>query len=164
MRFLLLMLLTCSLSTITFSQVHQQALPTVIEASQHSALLEQLSSTYRASLFSASDTNFVQTVQNWRLFLVSMEEYAEEINFDLKGIKVWLKIFWAKDGTIDHIAYILSDRSINIAPTDWEAFLRSFMRNRKIAVSHQRRFSYDSRVFFPLTYRNHKKTAPPPKG
>lgn len=151
MRFLFGLLLSCLLSIATIKA--QQPLPKVINVAQNSAVLDKLSTQYQSSLFSASDTNFVTTINNWRNFLLSMEQYSETIDFDIKGIKVWLKVFWAKDGNIDHIAYILSDRSINIDLVEWEAFLRSFMRNNKLAIKHKRSFTYDGRLMFPLSYK-----------
>ncbi|MGH1337133.1 MAG: hypothetical protein ACRBFS_13500 [Aureispira sp.] len=130
-----------------------QALPKVINVAQNSAVLEELSNQYQSSLFSASDTNFVTTINNWRGFIQSIEQYAEDIDFDIKGVKVWVKVFWAKDGNVDYIAYVLSDRSINIDIIEWEAFLRSFMRNNKLALKYKRGFTYDGRMMFPLSYR-----------
>lgn len=124
--------------------------PKVINISNNSELLEQLSAEYHNSLFTASDTNVVKTMQNWKHCLTAMEIYSEQIQFDLKGVKLWLKIFWAKNGSIDHITYYLSDKSINIDKVDLEAFLRSFMRNYELPESHNRKFSYDARVMFPL--------------
>lgn len=155
MRFMLLFFLGILLP-LTAVQAQQvpanKALPKVINVSQNSAVLEELSNQYQSSLFSASDTNFVATVKNWRGFLLSMEQYSEAIDFDIKGVKVWLKVFWAKDGNIDYIAYALSGRSINIDVVEWEAFLRSFMLNNKMALQHTRGFTYDGRIMFPLSY------------
>ena len=150
MRFFFCSVLAMVLLATTLSA---QSIPKIIDGAQNGPLLEELNSTYKASLFSASEADFAKTIHNWRLFLLSMQEYAESIDVDLKGVKVWLKIYWAKDGSIDHIAYMLSDRSININPQDWEAFLRSFMRNHKIPLMHKQRFSYENPVSFPLPYR-----------
>lgn len=155
MRFLLLL---CLGILLPFAAVQAQqarankALPKVINVAQNSAVLEELSNQYQSSLFSASDADFVATVKNWRGFLLSIEQYSESIDFDIKGVKVWLKVFWAKDGNIDYIAYALSDRSINIDVVEWEAFLRSFMLNNKMALQHTRSFTYDGRIMFPLSY------------
>jgi hypothetical protein len=130
-----------------------KALPKIINAAQNSDALEELSNQYQSSLFSASDTNFVTTINNWRSFLQLMEDYSETIDFDIRGVKVWMKVFWAKDGNVDHIVYVLSDRSINIDVIEWEAFLRSFIRNNKLPLKYRRGFAYDGRVMFPLSYK-----------
>lgn len=148
MKYLFSIILFCLISNNLLAQGNE--LPKVINVSQNSSILEQLSSDYKGSLFLASDTNVVKTMQNWKHLLVGMENYAEEINFNLKGVKFWIKVFWAKNGTIDHITYILSDTSINIDVIDLEAFLRSFMRNYKLPLNNRSKFSYDGRVMFPL--------------
>lgn len=160
MRFIILLLLGYFfvLPSLQAQQARSnKALPKIINATQNSAALEELSNQYQSSLFSASDTNFVTTINNWRGFLQLMEEYSETIDFDIRGVKVWMKIFWAKDGTIDYLVYALSDRSINIDVIEWEAFLRSFVRNTKLPIKFHRGFTYDGRVMFPLSYKHPSK-------
>lgn len=160
MRFLFVLFLGIILN-ISIAQAQQprsnKALPNVINVAENSAVLEELSDRYQSSLFSASDTNFITTVNNWRTFLLSMETYANSIDFDIKGVKVWMKVFWAKDGNVDYLVYALSDRSINIDVVEWEAFLRSFMRNNKLPLQHTRGFTYDGRIMFPLSYSRPSK-------
>jgi len=127
-----------------------QKIPKVINVREDTKLLEQLSSDYKSSLFIASDTDFDKTAENWKHLLTAMEIYSQQINFDLRGVKLWLKVFWAKDGQIDHISYFLSDGSINIKLVDLEAFVSSFSNNYTLPQEHNHRFSYDSRVVFPL--------------
>lgn len=125
-------------------------LPKVVNVAKNSKILEDLSSTYKSSLFSASDADFIKTTKNWQKVLVGIEKYAEEIEFDLKGVKIWIKVFFAKDGNIEHITYILAEDSINIDTIELEAFLRSFMKNYKLPELHNQKFSYDARILFPL--------------
>jgi hypothetical protein len=159
MRFLVVLFVVFVTSTTWIQaqdEATQQVWPPVINVAQNSAALDALSNTYQSSLFSASNADFRETVNNWSIFLRSMEQYAEEIDFDIKGVKVWMKVFWAKDGSVNHLAYALSDRSININLTEWEAFLRSFIRNRKMALQHSKGFTYDGRIMFPLSYQRPK--------
>lgn len=128
----------------------QNDFPAVINVAQSSTVLEELSATYKSSLFAASDADFVQTMKHWKHLLVGMENYAKEIDFDLKGVKLWIKVFWAENGTIDHITYILSDTSININRVELEAFFKSFIKNYKLPLIYKNKFSYDARVIFPL--------------
>ena len=132
------------------NNINAQDIPRVINASNNSDLLDQLSATYKSSLFNASDTSVAKTIQNWKHLLAAMEIYSEQINFDLKGVKLWIKVFWAKDGSIDHISYLLSDKSINIALVDLEAFLSSFIKNYTLPEEHKQLFSHDARIRFPL--------------
>lgn len=148
MKYLITFLLTFSLGTHLFAQ--KSNFPKVMNVAQNSEILEDLSATYKSSLFSASDADFIKTTKNWHHLLIGLEKYAEEIDFDLKGIKVWIKVFFAKDGNIDHITYILSETSINIDSIELEAFLRSFIKNYKLPISHEQKFAYDARVRFPL--------------
>jgi hypothetical protein len=148
MTYLMTFLLTFCVGSHLVAQ--KSDFPKVVDVAQHSEILEDLSTNYKSSLFSASGADFIKTTKNWQHTLVGLEKYAEEINFDLKGIKIWIKVFFAKDGNIDHITYILAENSINIDSIELEAFFRSFMRNYKLPESHEQKFSYDARVQFPL--------------
>jgi len=128
----------------------QTAFPKVINISNNSKVIEELSSVYKHSLFLASENDFVKTMENWKRALTDMEQYANEIDFDLKGVQMWMKIYWAKDGNIDHITYYLLDKSINIDTKELEAFLSSYIKNKKLPIKYEHKFSYDSRVVFPL--------------
>lgn len=148
MNYLITFLFTILLSAHLFAQ--KSNYPQVVNVGQNSEILEDLSTSYKSSLFSASDADFIKTTKNWQHVLTGIEKYAEEIDFDLKGVKIWIKVFFAKDGNIDHITYILSDTSINIDTIELEAFFRSFMRNYKLPEFHEQKFSYDARIQFPL--------------
>jgi hypothetical protein len=148
MNYLITFLLTFFLSSYLFAQ--KSNFPQVANVAKNSTILEDLSAAYKSSLFSASDADFIKTTQNWHHVLIGVEKYAEEIDFDLKGVKIWIKVFFAKDGNIEHLTYILSENSINIDTIDLEAFFRSFIRNYKLPESHEQKFSYDARVQFPL--------------
>jgi len=148
MNYLITFLLTFSLGTHLLAQ--KSDFPQVVNVAQRSEILEDLSASYKSSLFSASDADFIKTTKNWQHLLMGIEKYSEEIDFDLKGVKIWIKVFFSKDGNINHITYILSETSINIDTVELEAFLRSFMRNYKLPESHEQKFAYDARVLFPL--------------
>lgn len=148
MNYLITFLLVFSLGTHLFGQKNNY--PQVVNVAQRSELLEELSTDYKSSLFSASDADFIKTTKNWQHVLMGVEKYAEEIDFDMKGVKIWIKVFFAKDGNINHITYILSETSINIDTIELEAFFRSFMKNYKLPVSHDQKFAYDARIQFPL--------------
>jgi hypothetical protein len=148
MNYLITVLLTFFLGTHLFAQ--KSNFPKVVNVAQNSEILEDLSANYKSSLFSASDADFIKTTKNWQHILIGVEKYAEEIDFDLKGVKIWIKVFFAKDGNIDHITYILAETSINIDTIELEAFLRSFIRNYRLPESHEQKFSYDARIRFPL--------------
>jgi len=148
MNYLIIFLLTFSLGTHLFAQ--KSNFPKVVNVAQNSAILEDLSTIYKGSLFSASNADFIKTTKNWHQVLIGLEKYSEKIDFDLKGVKIWIKVFFAKDGNIEHITYILAETSINIDTIELEAFLRSFMKNYKLPESHEQNFSYDARIQFPL--------------
>lgn len=133
-----------------YNTAQTQEIKRVINISNDSKILELLSAEYKNSLFTASDTNFVKTMQNWKHLLTAMELYAKQINFNINGVNIWIKVFWSKDGTIEYITYYLLDKSVNINQIDFEAFLRSFMRNYELPQTYKTGFAYDSRVVFPL--------------
>jgi len=129
---------------------YAQELPTVINVKSNTSILEELSAKYRSSLFSASDKDINETSKNWKHLLSAMELYGKQISFEIKGVRIWIKVFWAKSGKIDFITYYLLDKSKNVDKAELEAFLKSFTNNYELPVSHNSRFSYAGRVQFPV--------------
>ena len=79
-----------------------------------------------------------------------MEDYSKKIRFDIKGIKVWLHVFWNEDGSISHIGYLLRPDSRNIDALELAAFFKTFMGRYKLPVSSSKKFSHYTGANFPI--------------
>ena len=82
---------------------------------------------YPANLMSVCGDSMDQAYEHWMQLLVEMENFSRQQQFDLKGLKIWINVFWNKNGTIDHISYYPKPNCRNIPFAELTAFLKAFM-------------------------------------
>lgn len=116
---------------------------------EQEAAYEKLVEAYAQPLVQASDSDLKKAFEHWLNMMQAMDTYADKIKFNLKGIKVWFHVFWAPDGSIDHIGYILRPDSRNVPLPDMSAFLSSFARQYTLPLKSSRPFSHYTGATFP---------------
>lgn len=124
--------------------------PSVFLIEDNSDAFEQLSMRYESSLITACENNMDNAYSNWISMMREVETFAEAKNFDIKGVKMWIKIFWANDGSIDHIAYFLKPNSRNISTTALSKFFKDFANFYKFPVTTQFEYSHYGSASFPI--------------
>ncbi len=123
--------------------------PKVFILGEHEKAYEQLNLEYSEMLLTACNGDMETAYQKWLSMLNEMEAYASLINYDIKGVKVWLNVFWSKDGTIKHIAYHLKQNSRNIDTAEFTAFLISFINHYKFPLVNNKKYSHYGSASFP---------------
>lgn len=73
----------------------------------------------------------------------------KKINFDVKGVKVRLHVFWDADGAIDHIGYVMRTNSRNVRAEEFSALLSTFSRQYTFPVTSKQKFSHYTIATFP---------------
>jgi len=133
------------------------ALPKVFILGEHEKAYEKLFDAHSTLLLEVCEEDVYGAFDKWSSMLEEMEAYATSIDYDIKGIKVWLNVFWNKDGTIKHIAYHLKVNSRNIRnPEELTAFFSSFMNHYTFPVITDRSFSHYGSASFPTFARRVK--------
>ncbi len=79
--------------------------PKVFYIGEDEEAYEKLVRNYNVLLFTVCENNMEKAYDNWSVLLKDIEEFSIKSNFDLKGVKLWLNVFWDKDGTIDYIVF-----------------------------------------------------------
>lgn len=110
---------------------------------------EQLSREHARTLLAVSDNDPQEALSNWLTTMRDIEEYAESIDFDIKGLKVLLHVFWNADGSIAHIGYFILPDSRNYQQENLSALLASFVRQYTPQFKSDRKFSHYTNVSFP---------------
>ena len=123
--------------------------PKVFILGEHEKAYEQLNLEYSVMLLTACEGNMDAAYQKWLSMLNEMEAYATLINYDIKGVKVWLNVFWNVDGSIKHIAYHLKQNSRNIDTAEFTAFLSSFINHYKFPLVTKQKYSHYGSAAFP---------------
>ncbi len=90
---------------------------------------------------------------NWLTMLNEMEIYAESNNFDIKGIKIWLNVFWNKDGKINKLVYYPKPNSRNIDFSTLTEFFQTFLAKHTFPIEVESCFSHYGSATFP-TFAN----------
>ncbi len=139
-------------------------LPSVFVMGEYEEQFNSLMQEHEALLLSECDNDMDIAFEKWLSMLKEMEAYSEIIEYDLKGIKMWLNVFWDKNGTVDHIAYHLKPNSRNIDIEELTAFFVSFINNYKFPLVTDEKFSHYGSAAFPTFARRVKtKDAESPK-
>lgn len=145
----LFFLLSGILSLSSLQAQSGDATPTIFVMGKHEAGYEELTQTYKQSLLEACGNDMQVAFDKWLEMMQKMEAYADEIDYNIDGVKVLMHVFWNEDGSIAHLGYFLRPNSRNIPTEELTAFFRSFIRQYKFPVSSQRKFAHYTKASFP---------------
>lgn len=134
------------------SSLATTTLPKVFVLGEETTDYEKIAPEYK-SLLEACDNDMEAAFKKWLSMLLEMEAYAGEIDFELKGVKLWMQVFWSKNGTVEHIGFYLRPTSRNVEIEDMRAFFSSFMNHYSFPLSSKFKYSHYTSVSFP-TYFN----------
>lgn len=89
------------ISTSAFAQAafpiskyqEQPNLPKAFLLGEYERPYEDLINIYEKSMLNLCENNIIRTHEVWNLFLIDMEEYSKQVNFDLNGLKLYLNVF-----------------------------------------------------------------------
>lgn len=147
-RFLpaLALLLTLSLP---LTMVAQDDLPSTFLMGEYEKEVEKLNLYCGSVLLSVCDDSMDEAYTNWFSMLSDIEKFAEEKEFDIKGVKIWIQVYWNADGTIKHISYYPKPTSKNMDFTELTDFFNLFIKDYKFNITHDECFNLYSTASFP---------------
>jgi hypothetical protein len=142
------------------AHIQQNNFPKVFLISEDANLFNVLSGQYPTSLLEAANYDMDKAYAKWMNCLTSFEEYCDKYRLDIKGLKIWIKVFWAADGSIEHIAFQIKPNSRNINPAILLSYMGAFMKVYKLPMKDMPagKFSHYSSASFPTFYK--AKTTP----
>ncbi len=111
---------------------------------------EQLKSNYENTLFSACHNDAETAYFCWMHLLKHLESFAQQRNYDINGVKMWLYVFWNKDGTVAHIAYYLKPNSKFVKTDVLTNLLKSFSETYKLPLTSDKNYSNYNSAAFPV--------------
>lgn len=112
---------------------------------EYSALLNN----YPASLLTVSNDSIDKAYENWMYLMKDIETFAKKTNFDLNGIKIWLNVFWNKNGYIEMITYYPKPNSKNMDFGLLTKFFLNFAKNYSPRLSYKQNFNHFGSCKFP---------------
>ena len=87
--------------------------------------------------------------KKWIYMLADMEDSAVDKGFEIRGLKVWMNVFWNADGSIEHIVYYPKPNSKNIEYSDFTNFLNEFAESYKMDIKAEAQFAHYGSASFP---------------
>jgi hypothetical protein len=143
------------LVVLSYAQPHAQAspLPQVFLIGEYEERYLELSQMHPALFMSVYHNDIDHAYKAWMNCLMDMEDYATEINFDLKGVKLWLNLFFNADGTISNLAFYPKPNSRNVPEEDLIAFFKNFVRQYKLNMVAEKGFQHSTSASFPTFFQ-----------
>ncbi len=134
----------------TFAQNdHNIEIPRAFLVGEYEKAYSQIMKNYPASLINASKDSVDLAYINWMYLLYDIENFSKKIDFDIKGIKIWINVFWNKSGKIDFITYYPKPNSKNMEFDKLTAFFSEFVKNYKPRYKYSENFSHFGSAKFP---------------
>lgn len=124
-------------------------LPKVFIIGEYEDLYTNLYDQYPGILLHQTKNDMDQAFKKWLRMLYAMEEHADNIDYDIKGLKIWLQVFFNQSGKIDHLLFFKKPLSRNIDDAEIVAFFRSFIREFKLPIEAVENFNHSGSGSFP---------------
>ncbi|GAA5220892.1 hypothetical protein [Membranihabitans marinus] len=124
-------------------------LPPVFHIGEYENLYPELYKAYPGFLLSVTNNNMNAAFEKWLNMIYAMESHAELLDFDIKGLKIWINVFLDEKGHIDYFQYFKKPYSKNINDKELEAFFKSFIGQFKMEVSAESPFNHSGSASFP---------------
>lgn len=156
-RFLLIIFCTILSVSLTYAQKkgnQGEGRQTVFFIGEDEGEYEKLVQKYNTMLFEVCNNNMELAYDNWSIMMKDLEDFSNKNNIDLKGVKLWLNVFWDKDGTIDFIAFYPKPNSKNMNYDSVKTMFEGFVATYQSPLKHTSRFSHYGSVAFPVFSRS----------
>ncbi|MBY5957704.1 hypothetical protein KUV50_06160 [Membranicola marinus] len=124
-------------------------LPKVFLIGEYESFYSSLYEEYPGILLHQTENDMDKAFEKWLMVLHAMEVHSEKIDYDIKGLKVWLQIFFEESGEIDHILFFKKPLSKNIDDQELIAFFRSFIKDYVLPIEATENFNHSGSASFP---------------
>lgn len=119
-----------------------------------------LSKQHPAIFMSVYNNDIDKAFRGWSNMLMDMEDYATSINFDMKGVKLWINLYFNADGSIEHLAFYPKPNSRNLPVEQLAAFFKTFIKDYRLEVKAEKSFQHSASAAFPTFFhRDLQETA-----
>ncbi len=103
-----------------------------------------------ALLLQVTDNSMDTAFKLWTNMLSEMETSASAEGLDLRGMKIWINLFWEADGSIKKIVYYPKPNSKNMDFEKVTSFFQQFSKSYIIPIEHSSCFSHFGSAAFPV--------------
>lgn len=128
-------------------------IPRVFMIGEHEKEYEGLVVSCEDKLLSVCNNSMEEAYTKWMGMLSDMETYSIKSEFDLRGTKIWINVFWNEDGTVKNIVYYPKPNSKNMNFEELTSFFYSFLSDYQLDQKNDDCYSFYGSASFP-TFAN----------
>lgn len=126
---------------------------TVFMIGDNDKAYNQMVKDYPTMLLTACKDDINMSFEIWNDFLKDLEVFASKMNYDLKGAKLWINVFWDQKGRIDHIVYYPKPNARNMDYQRLVPIFAEFAKSYQLPLAHKTNFSHYGSANFPIVSR-----------
>ncbi|MEO6132021.1 MAG: hypothetical protein ABIQ02_09235 [Saprospiraceae bacterium] len=153
MKYLIVLTLTLLLdNAFAQSVVSAISAPGVFLIGEYEDQYLALSKEHPATFMSVYHDDIDLAYRAWSNMLMDIEDYAGDLNFDIKGVKLWINLYFTQDGTISQLAFFPKPNSRNVPVEQLTAFFKNFIRNYHLPVKAEKGFQHNASAAFPTFF------------
>lgn len=142
-----------SLWTQSDNAAANEEFPPVFLIGENADAFSLLSEDYNTILLTVCGDDMDYAHEQWMDMLSSIEDYSERVNYDLKGVKLYMYVFWNADGSIAHLAYYPKPNSRNLPLEELTALFKGFVKEYRLPVKSDEGFSHYASASFPVFFK-----------
>jgi hypothetical protein len=135
-------------STISFCG-KLDSLPEVFMIGDHELEYESLVVECSDILLNVCDDSMEEAYEHWLLMLHDIEKYAIEQDIEIRGVKLWLNVFWNTDGTIKHLVFYPKPNCRNMDFEELSDFFTDFTIDYNFTKENSNCFAHYGSASFP---------------
>ncbi len=140
----------CLFTSSLFGQNNTQ-LPQVFFIGENQEEYDNLIGKYSEALLNVHSNDMDKAFAQWTGLLSAMEHYSEKHGLDLKGVKIWINVFWDTNGKIKHLAFYPKPNSKNIDYEKMKTIVAEFMTSYTGTTAlSKKNYSHYGTANFPI--------------
>jgi len=137
------------ISVTTAQSGSLDTLPRVFTVGEFSRQYEDLVSECELPLLQISAMSMDKASKHWLKVMRELELHADSLEFDIRGVRLWINIFWNADGSIKHMVYFPKRNSKNVDFKRLALVLDSFCESAQIKLRAPSCYSHSGSASFP---------------
>jgi hypothetical protein len=149
-QWLLIATFIISLTSLSAQSKASAHTPKVFFTGEYESQYDVMVKDYSQMLFTVCAQDMNRAFDLWTDLLRDLEAHAASQNIDLKGVKLWINVFWNKDGMIDHIVFYPKPNSKNLNYETLKPVFESFIAIYQTPFKHTAKYSHYGSANFPV--------------
>jgi hypothetical protein len=112
---------------------------------------DKLISQYKLPLLTATNQDVNKAFDQWTDLLTNLESYSEKNGMDIKGVKIWLNVFWNNKGGVDYFTFYPKPNSKNLDYEKFKGIVKNFLTiYSKPGIESKEFYSHYGTANFPI--------------